>query len=820
MTHEIGDKNKVSDKGRDEGQEKLSSVSRTVMSRRELEQIAREQADRKLREAEAKRKKEIILASVLGTIAIMVVTVVVLALTGVISPRSGNRPGTKGTDTDALINIHGSESSSVSGTTAKTDSAADNAGVGSTGPTAADHSTGAAGKNTNTGNGSTSGGPADGPADGSGTDGTEGTLGHRTVLLSSGQYALNCDLSKGGYDEEDYGFFYDSDIILTLSGAVAGDRIFFTFDGTPAGAGATAATAGTSSENTGATATAGSTAGITTAGISSENTAATATAGSTAADTMTSTSAASGSAIGITAGRIPERYEYSGPIVLEASQDAGHPYVYAVRAQIVHADGTMGEEWIHTFFVAAGIDERYSTTVVSIIGDPAELTDEPDGVMFGDNAKDGGRDSEVKVHLEMMEADGTAILSQNCGFRVYGGDSRMWAVKSMKLFARKEYSAGKGTFETDLFGTKRVDKPEKTVRKYDKLVIRNGGDDFQRSFLRDELSMTLAQKAGFTDYEAVVPVTVYLNGEYYSQEWLHEAYCDEYFQRRYGQTEGTYIDIEGTETYKSVSGSPEDEAAAAREFNSMYSKTAYSDLTVEENYRAVRTFIDVENYLRYIAFQMFIGNNDWPDNNYRCYRYYAAEGEEYEPGTVRDGRWRFLLHDTDVGFGTYYSTGYRFNILADLLNRDGDKYAAMFTHLMERDDCREYFVNYVKYLYGEVLTYDSVAAEADRLDALRAQELPYYMERFAELKAEGVPEIFASLQNSVSHMDIIRNYSKERGEYVRTQVTELLGWPEDQEEQPVEQTEGQPVEQPVEQTEGQPVEQPKEQSEEQPETSL
>jgi hypothetical protein len=37
--------------------------------------------------------------------------------------------------------------------------------------------------------------------------------------------------------------------------------------------------------------------------------------------------------------------------------------------------------------------------------------------------------------------------------------------------------------------------------------------------------------------------------------------------------------------------------------------------------------MDVENYLEYFAMNIYIGNEDWPHNNYRLYRYYPADGE-------------------------------------------------------------------------------------------------------------------------------------------------------------------------------------------------
>ena len=49
-------------------------------------------------------------------------------------------------------------------------------------------------------------------------------------------------------------------------------------------------------------------------------------------------------------------------------------------------------------------------------------------------------------------------------------------------------------------------------------------------------------------------------------------------------------------------------------------------MTDDAVYKKLCEVIDVENYISYYALQIFIGNEDWPHNNYKVYRYYAAEG--------------------------------------------------------------------------------------------------------------------------------------------------------------------------------------------------
>ncbi|MBP3578882.1 MAG: CotH kinase family protein [Lachnospiraceae bacterium] len=468
-----------------------------------------------------------------------------------------------------------------------------------------------------------------------------------------------------------------------------------------------------------------------------------------------------------------ESTRYETPLLLEGTEEAS-PRVYSIRAKAWYDDGTCSDTYVHTYFVGQQVEERYTTVVFSINGNPEELTEGPDGILYGENYEKRGRNSERVVSVEAITAEGELLFAQFAGARVFGGTSREHPVKSLKLFARKEYQAGKGTFETTMFGSTTLDGT-KRIEKYDKLVLRNGGDDFQRGFLRDELAHRLAEKAGFDAYEAVIPAVGYINGEYYGFYWMHESYCDKYFQYRNGKSDGEYIVLEGSDRYKSIS-SDEAEAAAAKEYNRQYKKFAAADLTEDAVYAEVCAWIDVENYLDYMAFNMYISNYDWPQGNYRCFRYYAAEGEEYGIGE-KDGRWRFLMHDADVGFATYSDSadrGASRNDIKAVFTSSNDHYSALLTALVKREDCKQYFIDKMLEYRDGVLSYESVCETLDAMCAERDAELAYYFEYLKELnKTTG--GIYAKSSTTERHIEKIKEFAKLRGDYVTKYLEDYFG---------------------------------------------
>lgn len=420
--------------------------------------------------------------------------------------------------------------------------------------------------------------------------------------------------------------------------------------------------------------------------------------------------------------------KYTGAINIAAAS-GNTPRATVLRAKAFYDDGSESPTAVHTYFVGSGMTTRFSTLVFAISGDPADLTKGPSGILYGSNYTQRGPLSERPVYLEVISANGAQLISQYSGVRVYGGYSRQNSVKSLKLFARKSYASGIGKFKYNFFDNKAANGS--FISSYDKLVLRSYGNDWQFAYVRDEMCQRLAVKAGYPIAENVVPALVYLNGEYYNFVWLHESYCDDFLKQKFGGTKkkGSFEVCEGSEQQKNANEDDPAELKASNEYNSLYKELCDKDLTDEETYQKLSQFIDVNNYLDYYAFNIYINNWDWPNNNYKVYRYYKGSGETYNAGTVFDGRWRFLLHDTDYSFGLYNQneTQAWYDNMAVIMDPSHARYSPLFTNLMKRQDCREYFVKKVLSLSSGALSSGSVRSMLTTMTGLQKKELSIYM---------------------------------------------------------------------------------------------
>lgn len=460
-----------------------------------------------------------------------------------------------------------------------------------------------------------------------------------------------------------------------------------------------------------------------------------------------------------------------------------------IKVKAFYEDGSESDTVVHTYFVGKDAQDRYNTLVFSVITDPynlydneygifvegklrADYIDENPGVKINPDAPANynmrGKESEREVYLEVFESDGTKIIGQAAGIRTYGGWSRAREQKSVKIFARKEYDEQNNKFRYEFFPQKTsVDGRGNILDSFKQIVLRNCGNDNGFGFIRDELFQTLAGKAGYLDYEAVRPAALYVNGDYRGFFWLREVYCDEYFEDQYGKYNGRFEILEGGETFKEEDADG-DNIELINEYTSMYDKFSGMDLMDEANYQMVCKAIDVKNYLEYYAFNVYINNEDWPHNNYKTYRYYPSDNEEYREAPF-DGRWRYLLHDTDFSFGIYGSSPETQNI-ANYIGRNGEikEASPLFGQLIKRDDCRKIFIKKTLDLMNGTFSSDHLNSLLEEMNGERLNELQHTYSR--ELLEDWVSPADLSWR-----LSDIKNYASARANYILSSYKDYFG---------------------------------------------
>ncbi|NBI90491.1 hypothetical protein D3Z45_07815 [Lachnospiraceae bacterium] len=450
---------------------------------------------------------------------------------------------------------------------------------------------------------------------------------------------------------------------------------------------------------------------------------------------------------------------YKEPILLTAGEEES---VMVYRFRAVFSDGTESEVVTNTYIMGKNVGERYDTMVISLAAKEDDLYGYENGIFVegklradweaehpGEevtfdapaNYNVRGKESERDVHIEIFDEDGRRVIEQDGGIRISGNFTRQSEQKSFKLIARKEYDEIQNRFCYPFFADMRSYGEQSIMDRYKSLKIRNTGNDRSEGFIRDELGMRLAAQTEFPDVQSVRPVSVYINGIYQGLYWMHSTYDEEYFEEKYGEFEGEMVVIGSSET--NMGGEPGSgaEERCAAEYNELYAKYSAMDLREDEICGELNSYIDLENYLQYFALEIYMANRDWPYNNIQAYRYVAAPGEGYRENSVFDGRYRYLLYDVDttMGLGTIRDSlnpDQSFETLA-LLEERG--YAPLFTALMAREDCRQYFVSCICDLLNGAYSTENVAAVLEDMHRERENEMLEYIEE--SIRNPELPEI-------------------------------------------------------------------------------
>ncbi len=272
---------------------------------------------------------------------------------------------------------------------------------------------------------------------------------------------------------------------------------------------------------------------------------------------------------------------------------------------------------------------------------------------------------ERAAHAEIIAPDGTRIISQDVGLRLFGGSSRALSQKSFKIIARKDGYfadvpyAGLGTFTYPFFSERTVlggKNAGQVLDKYDSLILRNGGNDSLLSTAADPEDVTLLRDGMANRFVAKYApnvaaslahfAVVYLNGEYYGILELRENQNEDYVKRVWGVDDNDVVVVKSElDTSRRCDGSncgghgcrfcgvwfyyeTDEDAAAQAEMQAwieLCKKAAGAvnadEATYRRVYEEIESKVDLRNALEYLAVSCYLCNRDWPYNNVRLWRY-------------------------------------------------------------------------------------------------------------------------------------------------------------------------------------------------------
>jgi hypothetical protein len=408
-----------------------------------------------------------------------------------------------------------------------------------------------------------------------------------------------------------------------------------------------------------------------------------------------------------------------------------------VRAVAVLPGGQTGQVTAQSYFIG---EVKSGIPVVSIAAPPALLFDPDIGLfMAGNNVSSEGISKlganfwsrrELVIHAEIFETDGRCVFNSPVGMRMFGGISRLFPQKSMALVARERY--GDKRFYHPVFG-----KNEPKSFKF--LVLRNSGSDFGRAHFRDALMTGLLDDWDI-DKQASRPAHVYINGFYWGIYNIREK-VNRYFLADHHGVHKDSLDLL-EHRYNVRRGGKAHYVRLVR-----FVETR--DLKNAANYAWVKTQMDVENFMNYQIAQIYFDNQD-AGGNIKFWR----------PQTA-DGRWRWILYDTDWGFGLHDEKAYRNNSLAFHTEPEGPNWpnppwsTLLLRKLLENPEFREAFLTRFNDRLNTTFLPDRVNAAIEEKHQELLPEMARHIARWR-----------LSRQQWDRHVQIMHTFATERPQHV------------------------------------------------------
>ncbi len=322
-----------------------------------------------------------------------------------------------------------------------------------------------------------------------------------------------------------------------------------------------------------------------------------------------------------------------------------------IRAKCFSAKKLSSDIATNTYFIG---ERDFNLPVVSIVTEQANLTDNTIGIYCdGTNGITGNGQSSPRnynqdwdrpVNYELFDTTGVVRLNQEVDIKILGGWTRANTQKSIAIMPRKKH--GDNQLRYDVFAA------TKPFNKYKDIQMRNSGNDFSYSMMRDGFMQSIVMKRLDIDYLAYEPSVCFMNGVYFGIQNLRERSNTDYLFSNYGleEDEVTIMETNNIDSEKVI--------ATNSDFVAFSNFLKSNDITNSSVYQQITNKMDVDEFINYNIAEIFFGNYDWPYNNVKIWK------------KNTENKWRWILFDTDFGYGLYNNTLYNFNTLTFALGEN------------------------------------------------------------------------------------------------------------------------------------------------------
>lgn len=384
------------------------------------------------------------------------------------------------------------------------------------------------------------------------------------------------------------------------------------------------------------------------------------------------------------------------------------------------------------------INEDRTLPAFSIISDPEYLMGKELGIYLNTL-----KEREIPVNLEFFPLDDEHGFSQQAGMRIGGENIYRFAQKPLNIYARGDY--GESHIEYPVF-------EHLPYQAYKRLYLRNSGDDWPYTMIRDGMISSLIQDQVSNSVQAYRPVVLYLNGDYWGIYNLREKLDAQYFSLHYNTAESDLDHLESN--YEVIEGDSSD-------YLSLLDLASSSDLSDPDIYSQIASRADLHNLMDFVIVQAFLANSSWGHNR------------ELWRDRGSDNLWRWVLVDMDRGFNTSRIGS---NQIQDIY----DKFE-LFRYLTGNDHFKNEFLQRYSERLNTTFAPDRVISVIDSLASGIEAELPRHITKWGtfidslSITEWGESAGISSISNWNNEVQKFRTFAVQRPSSAIQNLSSLFG---------------------------------------------
>ena len=413
-----------------------------------------------------------------------------------------------------------------------------------------------------------------------------------------------------------------------------------------------------------------------------------------------------------------ESLQYSGPLSIEST--------IVLRARALENDKLPGKISSFTYFI---YEESYIPTI-SLIAEPKTLWDQEIGIYENEY-----KQREIPVTLQYFDEENILGFEVNIGARLGGENIWTKPQKPLTIYTRNRF--GEDFINYQLF-------ENKNITRFSRIVLRNGGDDWEETLIRDPMTESLVYKMMNCGYMSYKPSSIFINGSYWGIYNIREKFDTNFFFENFNADPNNIDHLEYTNSQNGTELQVVE--GTINNYDAMINYIMNNDLNNPSVYAQVRELMNVDSFIDHLLMTIYSGNTSWGHNR-----------EWWRPRN-ESGKWQWLIVDLDRGFN---SSNISINLLDDLMVE-----YELFNYLLNNESFKDRFIQRAAAHLNNTFQSERIDAIVDSLSENIAAEMPRHISKW------GSQGGISSMNEWEDELIEIKQFAEDRCNIVRTQIME------------------------------------------------